>query len=173
MGRNPPKVRNKTQQNRRDVREPAQGQGTFVSTHMRGELGAVDVTLLEYGGVSVKSFIIRIAFAMAGIGTGSEPYTSLAGGGRTARWWGCSSSGDVGEVDEGEVEGGDGGDEKSRLFMTSLASADCFASRRPASVGGGAGKQDVFRDGAQLRRKKNYDGARGEAGWRGKKQFKE
>lgn len=57
------------------------------------------------------------------------------GGGSRARWWGCcSSSGDVGDVDEGEVEGGDGGDAKSWLFMTSLASADCFASRRPAPV---------------------------------------
>lgn len=35
---------------------------------MRGELGAVDVTLLEYGGVSVKSFMMRAALTMAGIG---------------------------------------------------------------------------------------------------------
>lgn len=39
---------------------------------MRGELGAVDVTLreYEYGGVSVKSFMMRTALAMAGIGSG-------------------------------------------------------------------------------------------------------
>lgn len=42
--------------------------GRFVSTHMRGELGAVDVTLLEYGGVSVKSFIRCATLTMAGIG---------------------------------------------------------------------------------------------------------
>lgn len=67
------------------------------------------------------------------------------GGGSTASWWGCcSSSGDVGDVDEGEVEGGDGEDANSRLFMTSLASADCFASRRPVSVcdEGQVSKQD-------------------------------
>lgn len=43
------------------------------STHIRGELGAVDVTLLEYGGVSVRSFMMRTALAMDGIGAWRGP----------------------------------------------------------------------------------------------------
>lgn len=46
------------------------GVKVFISTHIRGELGAVDVTLLEYGGVSVRSFIMRTALAMDGMGAG-------------------------------------------------------------------------------------------------------
>lgn len=49
------------------------GVKVFISTHIRGELGAVDVTLLEYGGVSVRSFIMRTALAMDGMGAWRGP----------------------------------------------------------------------------------------------------
>lgn len=49
------------------------GVKAFISTHIRGELGAVDVTLLEYGGVSVRSFMMRMALAMDGMGAGRGP----------------------------------------------------------------------------------------------------
>lgn len=49
------------------------GVTAFLGTHIRGELGAVDVTLLEYGGVSVKSFMMRTALAMDGMGAWRGP----------------------------------------------------------------------------------------------------
>lgn len=46
--------------------------GTSGRTYMRGELGAVELTLWDNGGVSVRSFIILTAEAIAGIGRGAE-----------------------------------------------------------------------------------------------------
>lgn len=39
---------------------------------MRGELGAVEVTLRERGGVSVRSCVMRATDAIAGIGNGID-----------------------------------------------------------------------------------------------------
>lgn len=104
---------------------------------MRGELGAVELTLWDSGGVSVRSLTMRTAWAMAGVGIGAdavaeawpvavamEPSWRKAGGGRTARC--CSGSEKVGDA-------GGGDDEASELCMTSLARADCFACRWPTS----------------------------------------
>jgi hypothetical protein len=53
---------------------------------MRGELGAVDVTLRAYVGVSVKSFIARRATAReeGWLLGGGRWSSSMVGGGRTA-----------------------------------------------------------------------------------------
>lgn len=101
--------------------------------YMRGELGAVEVTLWDCG-VSVKSFMMRMAWAMAGTGIGAEvaddaypgvgePYAT-ADGGSTARLWSGS------EV-VGETVGGD--DEANELCMTSWAKSDCLACLWPTS----------------------------------------
>lgn len=39
---------------------------------MRGEPGAVELTLCDSGGVSVRSFMILTADAIAGIGIGAD-----------------------------------------------------------------------------------------------------
>jgi hypothetical protein len=46
--------------------------GRRGTTYMRGELGAVEFTLCDNGGVSVRSFIILSAEAMAGMLTGAD-----------------------------------------------------------------------------------------------------
>lgn len=77
----------------------------ILMTYILGELGAVELRLRDSGGVSVRSFIILIAPAIAGMGNGGvAKMPSLLVGGCTARW--RSESGDVGETD-----GGDKGDE--------------------------------------------------------------
>lgn len=68
------------------------------------------------------------------------------------------------------MEGGDGGDEKSRLFMTSFASADCFASRRPASVARRQVSRKFLDDGGRnFGAEKKIMTRRTKAGWRGNK----
>jgi len=99
---------------------------------MRGDPGAVEVTLRGYVGVSVRSLMPLTAAAIedtdagAGGGVGTE-VTSRAGGGRTAS---CSSGPSRAECEFV-------GEEvfvARWLFMTSFASADCFACLRRVSI---------------------------------------
>lgn len=52
--------------------QPTVRQFVGGETYMRGELGAVELTLCDNGGVSVRSFIILTAEAMAGIAIGAD-----------------------------------------------------------------------------------------------------
>lgn len=77
---------------------------------MRGELGAVELTLCDRGGVSVRSLMERMAKG--------RPWRE-ASGGRAASCWSGSDE-PVGEVERGDTAASD-------LCMTSLARADCLA----------------------------------------------
>lgn len=71
------------------VRDPNCGKKREINdgTYMRGELGAVEVTLRAYVGVSVKSFSDRSATANeegAFAGGGRWSWSPSAGGGSTA-----------------------------------------------------------------------------------------
>lgn len=55
-----------------------------LGTYMRGELGAVELTLWDKGGVSVRSFMARMAMAGTGMGGVAGWPSRRAGGGRTA-----------------------------------------------------------------------------------------
>lgn len=114
-------------------------------THILGELGAVELTLRAFGGVSVRSFMAALTARMAGgIGVrpvggceceGCEVTTSWAGGGRGARCCsGVDSRVEGGRTPGKEEDGGCGsGCWPRRSVMTSLARRDCEACRRPVN----------------------------------------